>query len=54
MIDASKGKEFVPTYMGRHLQEKFKKEPKYKKRIPRRWLSQGYVVEQEVKDESNT
>ena len=49
LIEASKGKEFVPTYTGRFLKERFEKDPKYKKRIPRRWLTMEYVEEKECK-----
>lgn len=50
--DAKKGKEFVPTYRGRFLKDKFRKNPNYRKRIPRRWLTLGYVEEVEIKDEN--
>lgn len=54
MIDAMDGKEFAPTYKGRFLIEKFRKEPKYKKRVPRRWLTEEIVVEQEIEDETDS
>lgn len=50
MVDALTNKEFVPTYTGRFLKDKFRREPKYKKRVPRRWLSEGLVIEQEIED----
>ena len=50
MIDAKEGKEFTTTYIGRFLKEKFRREPKYRKRVPRRWISEGYVIEQEIED----
>jgi hypothetical protein len=43
--DADPGKVFKPTYTGRHLMEKFEREPKYKKRCPKHWISEGYVEE---------
>lgn len=49
--DAIKGKEFVPTYIGRFLKTKFNQNPNLKKRVPRRWITKGYVTEQEIKDE---
>lgn len=51
MIDAKEGKEFVPTYTGRFLVDKFRKEPKYKKRVPKRWLTEQLITEQEIKDD---
>lgn len=50
-IDAIKGKEFVPTYIGRFLKTKFKQNPNLKKRVPRRWITKGYVTEQEIENE---
>lgn len=50
-IDALPGKEFVPTYPGRFLKSKFHQNPGLKKRIPRRWLTQGYVTEEVIKNE---
>jgi hypothetical protein len=47
---ASEGKVFKPTYMGRHLKEKFEREPKYKKRCPKHWISEGYVEEVKADD----
>ena len=49
--DARKGKEFVPTYIGRFLKDKFRQNPGLHKRVPRRWISQGYVTEQEIENE---
>ena len=43
MIDAPKGKVFVPTYLGRKLKERFEKEPKLKYRVPKHWIGQGFV-----------
>ena len=51
MKDAAEGKEFRPTYIGRHLKEKFEQYPRYKKRVPKRWITMGYVTEQEIKHE---
>lgn len=48
MIAAREGKEFVTTYAGRHLKEKLIKNPKYRKRVPKRWVTEGYVEEKEV------
>jgi len=48
---AAEGKEFKPTYSGRHLKEKFAKESKYRKRCPKTWITKGYVTEQEIKHE---
>lgn len=48
--EAAPGKVFKPTYMGRHLVEKFEKEPKYKKRCPKHWISEGYVEEVKADD----
>lgn len=42
---ANKGWEFIPTYKGRHLQKKFKAHPEYTKRVPKRWLTEGWVEE---------
>ena len=50
-IDALEGKEFVPTYIGRFLKSKFHQNPSLKKRIPRRWLTLGYVTEEVIKNE---
>lgn len=50
MKDAAEGKEFKPTYIGRHLKEKFEQYPRYKKRVPRRWITKGYVTEQDIKE----
>jgi hypothetical protein len=47
---AVEGKIFKPTYTGRHLMEKFEKEPKYKKRCPKHWISVGYVKEVKADD----
>ena len=49
--DAIKGKEFVPTYTGRFLRDKFRQNPNLRKRVPRRWITKGYVTEQEIKHE---
>jgi hypothetical protein len=48
--DADPGKVFKPTYMGRHLVEKFEREPKYRKRCPKHWISEGYVEEVKADD----
>lgn len=50
-IDALEGKEFVPTYTGRFLRDKFRQNPNLRKRVPRRWITKGYVTEQEIKNE---
>lgn len=47
--DARKGKEFVPTYIGRFLKDKFRQNPNLRKKVPRRWITKGYVTEQEIK-----
>lgn len=52
-IDALEGKEFVPTYTGRFLKAKFHQNPNLRKRVPRRWITKGYVTEQEIKNEQN-
>lgn len=46
-IYAPEGKEYRPTYTGRkyRIDAKFKADPRLKKRIPRRWLSMGWVEE---------
>lgn len=49
--EAQKGKEFKPTYTGRHLKEKFEKEPKYRRRCPKHWITEGYVEEVKADDE---
>lgn len=49
--DARKGKEFVPTYIGRFLKNKFRQNPSLHKKVPRRWITKGYVTEQEIKHE---
>lgn len=49
--DARKGKEFVPTYTGRFLRDKFRQNPSLCKKVPRRWITKGYVTEQEIKHE---
>lgn len=48
---AEKGKEFKPTYSGRFLTEKFEKEPKYRKQCPKRWITEGYVTEENIKED---
>lgn len=50
MKDAAEGKEFRPTYIGRHLKEKFEQYPRYKKRVPKRWITEGYVTEENIKE----
>ena len=46
-IFAPEGKEYRSTYIGRmyHLHDKIKADPRLKRRVPRRWLSNGWVVE---------
>ncbi len=51
MTDAPKGKKFEPTYLGRNLRDRFKKEPKLKHRVPKHWVGQGFV---ELVDERET
>lgn len=51
MTDAPKGKVFEPTYLGRKLRERFEKEEKLKKRVPKHWIGQGFV---ELVDERET
>ena len=50
MKDAAEGKEFRPTYIGRHLKEKFEQYPRYKKRVPKRWITMEYVEEVVIND----
>lgn len=50
MKDAAEGKEFRPTYIGRHLKEKFEQYPRYKKRVPKRWITMEYVEEVKIND----
>lgn len=52
-IDALDGKEFVPTYTGRFLKAKFHQNPNLRKRVPRRWITKGYVIEEDIKNEQN-
>lgn len=40
---APEGKEFSPTYHGRNLKDRFRRDPKLKKRVPKHWLGQGFV-----------
>lgn len=46
--EAAPGKVFKPTYTGRHLAEKFAREPKYSRRCPKHWITAGYVEEVKV------
>ena len=52
---ASDGKEYRSTYIGRkyHIDEKIKIDPRLRKRIPKRWLTNEWVIEVD-KDERNS
>lgn len=51
---ANEGRIFVPTYKGRHLRKKFEEHPEYKTRIPKRWLTVGWVEERRQDDTGNS
>ena len=46
-ITAPEGKEYKTTYIGRqyHLDEKMRLDPRLKRRIPKRWLTNGWAME---------
>lgn len=44
---ASKGKEYKSTYVGKtyHIDKKISSDPRLKKRVPKRWISNEWVEE---------
>lgn len=52
---AKEGKEFVPTYRGKkigQISDKFRRSDQYRKRVPKRWITEEYVMEVNINDES--
>lgn len=47
--EAREGKEFRPTYTGKiyHIDDKIIKDPRYKERVPSRWVYNGWVYEED-------
>lgn len=46
-IFAPDDKEYKSTFIGRkyHIDNKMKIDPRLKRRVPRRWISNGWVIE---------
>ena len=55
--EAPAGTEYQPTYKGRFLKERFQRDPELKRKVSKRWLSEGYVqlikTEEEITEHDN-
>lgn len=51
--EAPEGTEYAPTYKGRFLKGRYEQEPQLKRKVSKRWLSEGYVELKKITGEEH-
>ena len=51
--EAPAGTEYAPTYKGRFLKARYEQDPGLKRKVSKRWLSEGYVELKKVEENEN-